>query len=76
MDYRVGSPERQIEQAEACTRLNEQIDKLPVDIRQVVTLHYMGGLTIRQTAAATGASLATTKNRLHAALKQLRSALE
>jgi RNA polymerase sigma-70 factor (ECF subfamily) len=76
IDYRIAAPEGQLEQVEACTQLNEQIDALSPDIRQVVTLHYMGGLTIRQTAAAMGASVATTKNRLHAALKQLRSALE
>jgi RNA polymerase sigma-70 factor, ECF subfamily len=76
IDYRIASPEKQLEQAEACTQLNKRIDELPPDIRQVVTLHYMGGLTIRQTAAAMGTSLAITKNRLHLALKQLRSALE
>lgn len=76
IDYRIARPEGQLEQIEARTQLNEQIDALSPDIRQVVTLHYMGGLTIRQTAAAMGASVATTKNRLHFALKQLRSTLE
>jgi RNA polymerase sigma-70 factor (ECF subfamily) len=76
IDYRIAPPERQLEHAEACSQLDQQIDKLPADIRQVVALHYMSGLTIRQTAAAMAASVPTTKNRLHAALKQLRSALE
>ena len=76
IDYRIAAPEGQLEQAETCTELSKEIAQLQPDIRQVVTLHYMGGLTIRQTAAAMGASVATTKNRLHAALNQLRSALE
>jgi RNA polymerase sigma-70 factor (ECF subfamily) len=76
IDYRIASPERQLEQAEACAQLNQRVDELPPEIRLVVTLHYTGGLTIRQTAAAMGTSLAITKNRLHLALKQLRSALE
>ena len=57
-------------------RMNERIEQLPPHVREVIVLHYMGGLSIRQTAAATGATLATTKNRLHAGLKELRSALE
>lgn len=76
IDYRVRSPGDQIEQAESFFRLHEQIDQLPLDTREVIVLHYMGGLTIRQTATAMGLSLAITKNRLHSALKELRSALE
>ena len=76
VDYRIGSAEGRLEQAEANARLNEQIGELPVEVRQVVTLHYMGGLSIRQTATAMGATVATTKNRLHTALERLRSVLE
>ena len=76
VDYRAESPTGGLEHAETCNELNQQIDKLAPDIRQVITLHYMGGLTIRQTAAAMETSVAITKNRLHAALKQLRSALK
>ncbi len=76
VDNRVNSPDEQAEQAESNAQLNQHVDQLPADLREVITLHYLGGLTIRQTAAAMQVSLAITKNRLHAALKQLRSALE
>lgn len=76
VDEQVRSPQEQMEAAEAAARLNEHVDRLPDQLREVIVLHYQGGLSIRQTAAAIGISVAITKNRLHAALKQLRSAFE
>lgn len=76
VDHRVVSPHEQLEQVESRQRMNERVDELPPEMREVVTLHYMGGLSIRQTAAAMETSVATTKNRLHAALKQLRNTLQ
>lgn len=76
VDHRVDPPERRLQQVEAVALVHKCIDELSPEIRQVMALHYQGGLSIRQTAAAMGSSVAITKNRLHAALKHLRSALE
>jgi len=76
VDYRTEPPERRAERGEEVLRVNQQLDALSPEIQQVVALHYLGGLSIRQTAAAMDVSIAITKNRLHAALKQLRKALE
>lgn len=76
VDHRIMSPHGQLELTESQVFIHERVDELPPEVREVVTLHYMGGLTIRQTAAAMETSVAITKNRLHAALKQLRSSLQ
>lgn len=76
VDARASAPEELIERAESNALLNERVGELPAHLREVIALHYHGGLTIRQTAAAMQVSLAITKNRLHAALKELRSTLE
>lgn len=76
VDQRVGSPVRQAERAEWQSRVNAAIDRLEPVARQVVVLHYTGGLTLRQTAVATGLPVGTVKSRLNAALNKLRSVLE
>ena len=45
-------------------------------LRQVVILHYTGGLTLRETAEALACSEGTVKSRLNAAITKLRSMLE
>jgi DNA-directed RNA polymerase specialized sigma24 family protein len=42
----------------------------------VVVLHYVGGLSLSQTAATMEISEGTVKSRLNAALKKLRGVLE
>jgi RNA polymerase sigma-70 factor (ECF subfamily) len=63
------------ERAEHARLLNEAVVALPPALREVVALHYSGGLSLRQVAAATGASIGTVKSRLNAALAQLRRRL-
>ena len=48
---------------------------LSENLRQVVVLHYTGGLTLLETAEALGISPGTVKSRLSAALTKLRSIL-
>jgi RNA polymerase sigma-70 factor (ECF subfamily) len=76
MDDRHGSPGQLAERAEDRDRVQAAIAGLPEPIREVVVLHYTGGLTLRQTAAAMELSTGTVKSRLNAALNKLRSALE
>jgi RNA polymerase sigma-70 factor (ECF subfamily) len=64
------------ESSEASCRLNAALARLPDSVREVVVLHYFGGLTIRQTAAAMNLSPGTVKSRLNAGLVKLRSVLE
>jgi RNA polymerase sigma-70 factor (ECF subfamily) len=71
VDHRSQPPEAQAERSEWSERLNVAVGELPADIRQVIILHYTGGLTLRETAAALGISLGTVKSRLNAALNKL-----
>lgn len=75
IDHRLTSAEKRAEDAELQAKVETCIQDLPSELQQVIALHYQGGLTIRQTAAAMETSVATAKNRLHAALKRLREAL-
>lgn len=70
------SPAQLASRAEASGQVNLAIAKLPATIREVVALHYTGGLTLKETAAAMNISEGTAKSRLHAALLKLRSLLE
>jgi RNA polymerase sigma-70 factor (ECF subfamily) len=64
------------ERSEERDRVQAAIADLPDSIREVVVLHYVGGLTLGQTAAAMELSPGTVKSRLNAALNKLRSVLE
>jgi RNA polymerase sigma-70 factor (ECF subfamily) len=70
------SPRELVEKAEECDRLHTAIGALPQPVREVVVLHYVGGLSISQTASAMGIAGGTVKSRLNSALGTLRSALE
>ena len=61
------------ERAELARLVNESVARLSPLLREVIVLHYTGGLSLRQVAAATGASIGTVKSRLNAGLEQLRS---
>jgi RNA polymerase sigma-70 factor (ECF subfamily) len=76
MDDRHGSPGQMAERSEERDRVQAAIADLPDSIREVVVLHYVGGLTLGQTAAAMELSPGTVKSRLNAALNKLRSVLE
>ena len=60
------------ERAELARLVNEAVAGLSPLLREVIVLHYTGGLSLRQVAAATGASIGTVKSRLNAGLEQLR----
>lgn len=75
-DARAEPPDARAERDEQRSRVNAAIADLSEPIRQVVVIHYVGGLTLRQTAAAMGLSQGTVKSRLNAALTKLRRALE
>ena len=64
------------ESSEAHCRVNAALARLPDAVREVVVLHYLGGLTLRQTAAAMNVSVGTVKSRLNGGLVKLRSVLE
>ena len=69
------SPPDLVVQAEAAHHVQAAVAELPATIREVVVLHYTGGLSLRETAAAMNLSEGTVKSRLNAALLKLRSVL-
>ena len=76
VDHRNVSPGQLAEHSEECDRVQAAIADLPEPVREVVVLHYVGGLTLKQTAAAMEISGGTVKSRLNSALTRLRSVLE
>jgi RNA polymerase sigma-70 factor (ECF subfamily) len=75
-DQRGETPETHAEKAEWSQRIAAALEALSPAIRQVVALHYSGGLTLRETAAAMDVSIGTVKSRLNSGLEALRSLLE
>src|SRR5258708_30305226 len=61
------SPAELAARAEASDLVNSAIASLPATIREVIVLHYTGGLTLKDTAAAMNISERTVKSRLNAA---------
>jgi RNA polymerase sigma-70 factor (ECF subfamily) len=61
-----------IDDSDAHDQAQKQLDQLPEAIRSVVVLHYTGGLSLRETAAALDISVGTVKSRLNNALERLR----
>lgn len=76
VDHRVRPPGDLVEQNETVQRMNAAILKLPESLREIVVLHYSGGLSLSETAEAMNISLGTVKSRLNSALRQMRSALQ
>jgi RNA polymerase sigma-70 factor (ECF subfamily) len=60
------------ERAESAALVKQAVAGLSPPLREVVVLHYTGGLTLRQVAAAMGISTGTVKSRLNAGLEKLR----
>jgi RNA polymerase sigma-70 factor (ECF subfamily) len=75
-DQRGRSPADLAGRAEECERVQSAIADLPEAIREIVVLHYTGGLSIGETAAVMNVAEGTVKSRLNTALTKLRSALE
>ena len=74
-DWSNADPARAAEQSEEAQMLNEAVHELPESLRSIVVLHYTGGLSLRETAHASGISVGTAKSRLSTALSQLRRRL-
>ena len=70
------APDVRAEVAEDACRVNSAVAQLPIAVREVVLLHYSGGLTLRETARTMGINPGTVKSRLNTALKELRRRLE
>jgi RNA polymerase sigma-70 factor (ECF subfamily) len=60
------------ERAESAQLINQAVDTLSPPLREVIALHYTAGLSLRQVAEVTEASIGTVKSRLNAGLEQLR----
>ena len=74
-DHRLHSPGDAAVKVEEATQIGTAIEELSENLRQVVVLHYTGGLTLLETAEALDISVGTVKSRLSAALTKLRSIL-
>ncbi len=74
-DDRQHSPGDVALKVEEAKQIGTAVEGLSENLRQVVVLHYTGGLTLQETAEALGISPGTVKSRLSAALTKLRSIL-
>ncbi len=63
------------ERREQCGIVEDAVAELSPATRSVVTLHYTGGLSLREIAKALGISVGTVKSRLNSGLEQLRRRL-
>jgi RNA polymerase sigma-70 factor (ECF subfamily) len=67
-----GDPGIHVERAELSGRLDQALQRLPAEQREVVVLHELQQLTYSETAAALGCPVGTVKSRLSNAFKRLR----
>jgi RNA polymerase sigma-70 factor (ECF subfamily) len=74
-DWRAADPAMVAERSEEGRMLDLAVAELPAKLRSVIVLHYTGGLSLRETAAAIGVSVGTAKSRLNTGLEQLRRRL-
>jgi RNA polymerase sigma-70 factor, ECF subfamily len=63
------------ERTETVQQLDQAVAELSLPLRSVIALHYTGGLSLREVAAALGLSVGTVKSRLGAGLDLLRRKL-
>jgi RNA polymerase sigma-70 factor (ECF subfamily) len=75
-DLRAKRPPVEAASREEASRVQAAIENLPDGVRDLFVLHYTGGLSIRETAAAMGIAAGTAKSRLSAGLNQLRKTLQ
>jgi RNA polymerase sigma-70 factor (ECF subfamily) len=75
-DTRFDAPEQQAERNENAGRVREAIAALAEGSRVILSLHYTGGLTLREVASAMNLAEGTVKSRLNSALNQLRGILQ
>lgn len=69
-----GSPRGQ-EQAEARDAVHYALSQLPADQREVITLHWLGGMPLPEISVLVGASLSAVKVRAHRGYAAMRRIL-
>lgn len=70
-----GTPEQRAAQRELSRKVEQALDGLPEEYREVLWLRDAEGLTAAETADALGASVGAVKSRLHRARKALKDVL-
>jgi RNA polymerase sigma-70 factor (ECF subfamily) len=75
-DLRLNSPPQRAIANEEAQRVRSALRDLPPQVREIVVLHYTGGLSLQETADAMLLPVGTVKSRLHSALGQLRRSFE
>ena len=75
-DLRIDPPPEEAARNEDAGRVHSALEQLAEPVREVLTLHYVGGLSLHETAASMGISVGTVKSRLHAGLNQVRRMLQ
>jgi len=70
------TPSAALEREERARRLRAALDRLPADQRQVIELHWFGGIPFPEIAETVGASLSAVKVRAHRGYQRLRGLLE
>jgi RNA polymerase sigma factor (sigma-70 family) len=75
VDFRAAGPAAATVLREEASRAAAAVETLNDEVREVIVLHYAGGLSLREVAAAMGIKSGTVKSRLAAGLGQLRKAL-
>jgi len=75
LDRRAVDPAERAILVEETDRVRALVADLPEPIRDVVALHYAGGLSLREAARALGISVGTAKSRLNNALERMRKVL-
>jgi RNA polymerase sigma-70 factor (ECF subfamily) len=69
------SPERWVTYSEEFRRVRDGMGRLPVEQREVVTLHLYGDMTFREIAECQQTSIKTVQSRYRYGLNKLRAAL-
>ena len=68
-------PDRQAMSAELCRQIEQAMEQLPYDQREVIILHLQSGMRFRAIADSQGISVNTVKSRYRYGLNKLRSIL-
>jgi RNA polymerase sigma-70 factor (ECF subfamily) len=74
-EARVASPLDAAARSEAASDVHKALESLPVEQREVIELHWFGGLSFQEVASVVGAGLAATKVRAFRGYCRLRELL-
>ena len=75
-DAGLGDPAAAVEAAQERERLRQAIASLPAGVRDVVSLYYVGGLSVTRIAESMGIGSENVKSRLHRGRKGIREFLD